>query len=91
MKLYDDPAFAHLDPRFVLHLQHLIDTSSNKNNAYDTLQGLIKVNNELTNHQIQCTPEMQTALITCFKDTLPRAQRKQFDTFFNMISKMKSQ
>ena len=28
MKLYDDPAFAHLDPRLVVHLQHLIDTSA---------------------------------------------------------------
>lgn len=90
MKLYDDPAFAHLDPRFVLHLQHLIDASAKKNNAFETLQGLIKVNTELNNHQIQCTPDMQNALLACFKDTLPRAQRKQFDTFFNMISKMKS-
>lgn len=90
MKLYDDPAFSHLDPRFVLHLQHLIDTSSKKNNVYDTLQGLIKVNNELTEHQITCTPEMQKSLINCFKDTLPSAQRKKFDTFFNMINKMKN-
>lgn len=89
MKLYDDPAFAHLDPRFVLHLQHLIDVSSKKNNAYDTLQVLIQVNNELNKQHIQCTPEMQKSLINCFKDTLPKAQRKQFDTFFNMMTKMK--
>lgn len=89
MKLYDDPAFSHLDPRLVIHLQHMIDASSRKNNAYDTLQGLIKVSNELTSNQIPCTPEMQNALINCFKDTLPMAQRKQFDTFFKMMSKMK--
>lgn len=89
MKLYDDPAFSHLDPRFVLHLQHIIDTSSKKNNAYETLQGLIQVNNELTQRQIQCTPDMQRSLLNCFKDTLPKAQRKQFDMFFNMINKQK--
>ena len=89
MKLYDDPAFAHLDPRLVLHLQHLIDTSAKKNNAYDTLQGLIQVNNELNNSNIKCTPEMQKSLLNCFKETLPKAQRKQFDMFFNMINKIK--
>lgn len=89
MKLYDDPAFAHLDPRLVLHLQHMLDTSLKKKNAYDTLQGLIQVNNELSANQIPCTPEMQKSLINYFKETLPKAQRKQFDTFFNMIGKMK--
>ncbi len=89
MKLYDDPAFSHLDPRFVVHLQHLIDTSSKKHNAYDTLQGLIQVNNELNNNKIQCTAEMQQSLLNCFKETLPKAQRKQFDMFFNMFTKMK--
>ena len=89
MKLYDDPAFSHLDPRLVIHLQHMIDASSKKNNAADTLQALIQVNNELNNNHIQCTPDMQKALINCFKDTLPKAQRKQFDMFFNMITKMK--
>lgn len=89
MKLYDDPAFAHLDPRFVVHLQHLIDTSAKKNNAYDTLQSLIQVNNELTTNNIPCTSEMQKSLLNCFKETLPKAQRKQFDMFFNMMTKMK--
>lgn len=89
MKLYDDPAFSHLDPKFVLHLQHLIDVSSQKGNITETLQSLIQVNNELNTHQITCTPAMQKALINCFKDTLPKAQRKQFDTFFSMLSKMK--
>ena len=88
MKLYDDPAFSHLDSRFVLHLQHLIDESAKKNNARDTLQALIKVNSELTNQHIQCTSAMQKSLLNCFKETLPRAQRKQFDTFYNMIIKM---
>ncbi|MBE6023855.1 MAG: hypothetical protein E7231_11605 [Cellulosilyticum sp.] len=88
MKLYDDPAFAHLDPRFVIHLQHIIDASAQKHNAFETLQGLIQVNTELNNHQIQCTSDMQKSLLNCFKDTLPKAQRKQFDTFFNMMTKM---
>lgn len=90
MKLYENPAFSHLDPKFVRHLQDMIDASSHKNNAYETLQGLIGVNNELTAHQITCTPEMQHALLLSFKDTLPKAQRKQFETFFNAVSKMKS-
>lgn len=89
MKLYENPAFSHLDPQFVRHLQDMIDTSSHKNNAFDTLQGLIQVNSELTQHQINCTPDMQRALLASFKDTLPKAQRKQFDTFFGTISKMK--
>lgn len=89
MKLYEHPAFSHLDPQFVRHLQDLIDSSSRKNNAFDTLQGLIQVNSELTQRQIPCTPDMQTALLSTFKDTLPKAQRKQFDAFFNTISKMK--
>lgn len=89
MKLYENPAFSHLDPQFVRHLQDMIDTSSHKNNAFDTLQGLIQVNSELTQHQINCTPDMQRALLASFKDTLPKAQRKQFDTFFGAISKMK--
>ena len=53
MKLYDDPAFSHLDPRLVIHLQHMIDASLKKKNAYDTLQGLIQVNNELNAQNIQ--------------------------------------
>lgn len=89
MKLYEHPAFSHLDPQFVKHLQDMIDASSRKNSAFDTLQGLIQVNSELTQRQITCTPDMQRALLSSFKDTLPKAQRKQFDTFFNTISKIK--
>ena len=89
MKLYDDPAFSHLDPRLVIHLQHMIDASLKKKNAYDTLQGLIQVNNELNAQNIQCTPEMQRSLINYLKETLPKQQRKQFEMFFNMLGKMK--
>ena len=89
MKLYDDPAFSHLDPRLVIHLQHMIDASLKKKNADDTLQGLIQVNNELNAQNIQCTPEMQRSLINYFKETLPKQQRKQFEMFFNMLGKMK--
>lgn len=89
MKLYENPAFSHLDSHFVKQLQDMIDTSALKSNAYDTLQGLIRVNNELQRRQITCTPDMQRALLMSFKDTLPKAQRKQFETFFNAISKMK--
>lgn len=89
MKLYEHSAFSHLDPQLVRYLQDMIDASSRKSNPFDTLQGLIQVNNELTKHQITCTPDMQKALLTSFKDTLPKAQRKQFDTFFNTISKIK--
>lgn len=89
MKLYEHPAFSHLDSQFVKHLQDMIDESSHKNNAFATLQGLIEVNSELTQHQINCTPDMQRALLSSFKDTLPKAQRKQFDTFFNALSKTK--
>lgn len=89
MKLYEHPAFSHLDPQFVKHLQDMIDVSSRKNSAFDTLQGLIQVNSELSQRQITCTPDMQRALLSSFKDTLPKAQRKQFDTFFNTISKIK--
>lgn len=89
MKLYEHPAFSHLDPQFVQHLQDMIDVSSRKNSAFDTLQGLIQVNSELSQRQITCTPDMQRALLSSFKDTLPKSQRKQFDTFFNAISKIK--
>lgn len=89
MKLYEHPAFSHLDPQFVKHLQDMIDVSSRKNSAFDTLQGLIQVNGELSQRQITCTPDMQRALLSSFKDTLPKSQRKQFDTFFNAISKIK--
>lgn len=89
MKLYEHSAFSHLDPQFVRHLQDMIDASSRKNNPFDTLQGLIQVNSEFTKNQITCTPDMQKALLASFKDTLPKAQRKQFDTFFNTISKIK--
>lgn len=89
MKLYENPAFSHLEPGFVRQLQEMIDISARKSNAYDTLQGLIGVNNELQKHQITCTPDMQRALLMSFKDTLPKAQRKQFETFFNTISKIK--
>lgn len=89
MKLYENPAFSHLEPSFVKQLQEMIDISARKSNVYDTLQGLIGVNNELQKHHITCTPDMQKALLMSFKDTLPRAQRKQFETFFNAISKMK--
>lgn len=89
MKLYEHPAFSHLDSHFVRHLQEMIDASAGKHNAYDTLQGLIGVNTELEKHQVSCTPDMQKALLMSFKDTLPKAQRKQFETFFGAISKMK--
>lgn len=89
MKLSENPAFSHLEPNFVKHLQEMIDVSTKKSNAYDILQGLIAVNNELQSRQITCTPDMQRALLMSFKDTLPKTQRKQFETFFSAISKMK--
>lgn len=86
MKLYDDPAFNHLDPNFVSHLQNLIDKNSKRRNPMESLQGMLAVNQELTQKRITCTPEMQVALLNAFKDTLPKAQRKQFETFFKLFT-----
>lgn len=86
MKLTNDPAFNHLDPNFVSHLQTLIDTSSKRRNPMESLQGMLAVNKELTKKQISCTPEMQVALLNAFKDTLPKSQRKQFEAFFKLFT-----
>lgn len=85
MKLYDDPAFNHLDPQLVARLQQMIDTSAKKRNPMESLQGMFAVDKELSKSQITCTPAMQVALLNAFKDTLPKAQRKQFESFFKML------
>ncbi len=89
MKLNEHPAFQSIDSELVNSIQEMLDSSAKKNNPYDTLQGLIGVNNTLKKHNIPITPDMQKALIIGFKDTLPKAKRKQFEAFFNAIYKGK--
>lgn len=85
MKLYDDPAFNHLDTDFVKHLQNLIDVSAKRRNPMESLQGMMAISQELSKRQITCTPAMQASLLNAFKDTLPKAQRRQFESFSRLF------
>ena len=88
MKLSSTPAFKNVDPDFVSRLESTL-SSANYKNSIEVLGLLMQITNEANQRNIPFTPEMQTTLLTYFKNQLPRNQRAQFDAMLKMFSSKK--
>lgn len=88
MKLSSTPAFKNVDPDFVSRLESTL-SSANYKNSIEVLGLLMQITNEANQRNIPFTPEMQTTLLTYFKNQLPRNQRSQFESILKMFSSKK--
>lgn len=88
MKLSSTPAFKDVDPDFVSRLESTL-SSANYKNSIEVLGLLMQITNEANQRNIPFTPEMQTTLLTYFKNQLPRNQRSQFESILKMFNSKK--
>ncbi len=88
MKLSSTPAFKNVDPSFVSKLETTLN-SANYKNSIEVIGVLMQISNEANQKNIPFTPEMQTTLLTYFKNQLPKNQRGQFDAILKMFTSKK--
>ena len=89
MKLSEHPAFNHVDPHFVNHIQKVLDSGS-CNNGLDAIQKLVAISGEIEKNNVTFTPEMQNVLLSYFQQRLPKNQRAQFSSVLRLVQQMKA-
>ena len=89
MRLSEHPAFSHVDPRFVNHIQQVLDTGSCKN-SFDAIQRLMAISAEIEKNNVTFTPEMQNVLLNYFQHRLPKNQRAQFSSVLRLVQQVKN-
>lgn len=88
MKLSSTPAFKDVDSEFVSRLENSLNNANYKNSV-EVLGLLMQISNEANKRNIPFTPEMQTTLLTYFKNQLPKNQRGQFEAILKMFNSKK--
>lgn len=88
MRLSEHPAFSHVDPHFVNHIQQVLDTGS-CNNGLEAIQKLMAISREIEKNNVTFTPEMQNVLLNYFQQRLPKNQRAQFSSVLRLVQQMK--
>ena len=89
MRLSEHPAFCHVDPHFINHIQQVLDSGS-CNNSLDAVQKLLAISNEIKKNNINFTPEMQNVLLNYFQQRLPKNQRAQFSSVQRFVQQLNS-
>lgn len=85
MKLSEDPAFRNVDPDFVTHLEHTINSLRGKTDI-ELIGSLMTIANEAKKRNVTLTPQMQVALMDYLKQKLPPSKRSKFDALIQMMS-----
>lgn len=89
MRLSEHPAFSQADPRLINDIQKALDTGTCKN-GMEAVQKLMFISQQIEKNNITFTPEMQSVLLSYFKNRLPKNQRSQFTMVLNMVEQLKN-